>query len=76
MTNEGVFIEFSSSVLSATHLSPPPITWLCDTGASHHICHRRDFFTDLKPIQGSFRIKQVEGTVAVTHHGTVMLQVD
>ena len=76
MTGEGVFIDISSSVLAAGHLTTSPTTWLCDTGASHHICHRREFFTTLQPISGTFRIKQVQGTIDVTHHGTVMLQVD
>ena len=76
MTGEGIIIDISSSVLVANHMTTSPTTWLCDTGASHHICHRREFFTDLKPIQGTFRIKQVQGTVDVTHAGTVMLMVD
>ena len=76
MAGEGVFIDISSSVLAATNMTSSPTTLLCDTGASHHICHRREFFTDLKPIQGTFRIKQVQGTVDVTHAGTVMLMVD
>ena len=73
MIGEGVFIDISSSVLAAGHLTTSPTTWLCDTGASHHICHRREFFTSLQPISGTFKHT---GTFDVTHHGTVMLQVD
>ena len=76
MTGEGVFIDISSLVLAADHLTTSPTTWLCDTSASHHIRHRREFFTTLEPISGTFRIKQVQGTIDVTHHGTIMLQVD
>ena len=57
-------------------MTTSPTTWLCDTGASHHICHRQEFFTELKQIPGTFRLQQAQGTVDVTHHGTVMLQVD
>ena len=72
----GELINISSSILAAGQFTTSPTTWLCDTGASHHICHRREFFTTLQPISGTFRIKQVEGTIKVTHHGTIMLQVD
>ena len=51
-------------------------TFLGDTGASHHIVWKREFFTDLSPLPGPFNINQVQGTVAVTHWGTVVLEVD
>ena len=51
-------------------------TFLGDTGASHHIVHKREYFWELSPLQGSFTINQVQGTVQVTHWGTVMLEVD
>ena len=76
MTGQGEFIDVTQTVLAASQLDSSPTSWLCDTGASHHICHRREFFTELVQIPGSFRIKQVQGSVAVTHHGTVLLQVD
>ena len=51
-------------------------TFLADTGASHHIVHKREFFWELSPLPGPFRINQVQGTVEVTHWGTVVLEVD
>ena len=51
-------------------------TFLADTGASHHIVHNREFFWEMLPLPGPFRINQVQGTVEVTHWGTVVLEVD
>ena len=51
-------------------------TFLADTGASHHIVHKPEFFWDLVPLPGPFRINQVLGTVEVTHWGTMVLEVD
>ena len=51
-------------------------TFLGDTGASHHIVHRREYFSELSPLPRPFSINQVQGKVAVTHWGTVMLEVD
>ena len=50
--------------------------FLVDTGSSHHICHKREFFMDLQPLPGPLNIEQVQGTVGVTHAGTVILEVD
>ena len=51
-------------------------TFLADTGASHHVVHSPEFFWELHPLPGPFIISQVQGTVAVTHWGTVVLEVD
>ena len=50
--------------------------FLGDTGASHHIVHKREYFQDLTPLPGVFKIHQVQGTVSVTHWGTVIVEVD
>ena len=63
-------------VMAADATKSMATTFLADSGASHHIVHRREFFSDITPIPGSFTINQVQGTVAVTHWGTVMLEVD
>ena len=60
MLGECIGIENSAEVLAADALPISPTTWLGDTGAGHHICHRRDFFTDLVPLSGLFKIKQVQ----------------
>ena len=72
----GIDIDTMAEALAADGLPTSATTWLGDTGASHHICHRKEFFTNLQPLDGPFKIKQVQGTVDVTHHGTVTLQVD
>ena len=51
-------------------------TFLGDTGASHHIVCKREHFRELSALPGPFRINLVQGTVAVTHWGTVVLEVD
>ena len=51
-------------------------TFVTDTGASHHMVYKREFFRELLPLQEPFRINQVQGTVEVTHWGTVVLEVD
>ena len=51
-------------------------TFLGDTGASHHIVHKREYFAELSPLPRPFKINQVQGTVEVTHWGKVMLEVD
>ena len=50
--------------------------FLGDTGASHHIVHKREYFSELFPLPGALKIHQVQGTVSVTRRGTVLLQVD
>ena len=50
--------------------------FLGDTGASHHIVHKREYFHDMTPLPGIFKIHQVQGTVSVTHWGTVIVEVD
>ena len=44
--------------------------FLVDTSASHHICHKREYFMDLQPLLGPLNMEQVQGTVGVTHAGT------
>ena len=51
-------------------------TFLGDTGASHHNACKREYFTELSPLPRPFKINQVQGTVAVTHWGTVVLEVN
>ena len=73
----GEFIDNNSTeLLAADPLPMSPTIWLGHTNASHYMCHQRDFFIDLSPLSGPVKIKQVQGTVDVTHHGTMMLQVD
>ena len=50
--------------------------FMVDSGASHHICHRREFFTDLSTLPGPFKVQQIQGTVEVTQLGSVMVEVD
>ena len=52
------------------------IDFMVDSGASHHICHRREFFTDLSTLPGPFKVQQIQGTVEVTQLGSVMVEVD
>ena len=53
-------------------------TFLGDTGASHHIVCKREYFMDLSPLPASspFKINQVQETVAVTYWERVVLEVD
>ena len=51
-------------------------TFLGDTGASHHIVCKREYLTGLSPLSGPFKINQVQGTVAMTYWGTIVLDVD
>ena len=51
-------------------------TFLGDTGASHHIVHKRGYFSELSPLSGPFHINQVQGKIKVTYMGTVILEVD
>ena len=43
------------------------MTLLGVTGASHHIVHKRKYFSELSPLPGLFTINHVQGTAAVTH---------
>ena len=52
------------------------VSFLADTGASHHICHNPSYFCDLSPLPGPFIVNHVDGSVDVTHIGTVTLEVD
>ena len=51
-------------------------SFLADTGASHHICHDSSYFCDLSPPPSPFIVNRVDGSVDVTHVGTVALEVD
>ena len=50
--------------------------FLADSGASHHICHDASYFSTLSPLPGLFKVHHVDGSVGVTHSGTVLLEVD
>ena len=76
MGNTIPLIDRSTSEAMAAHSDDKSTAFLANSGASHHICHKREFFTDLTPLPGPFNIQQAQGTVAVTHSGTVVLEVD
>ena len=63
-------------IMAASNILTSPTEFLGDTGASHHIAHRLDYFSEIFPLPGNFKIHQVQGTVTVTHWGTVILEVD
>ena len=66
----------TGEALATGHMTSSTNTFLADSGASHHICHERASFCKLAPLPGPFKIQQVQGTVDVTHSGTVMVEVD
>ena len=70
------FIDKSTFEAMVAHSDDKSTEFLADSGTSHHICHKREFFTDLTPLPGPFNIQQVQGTVAVTHSGAIILEVD
>lgn len=76
LASEAEIIDVSASILAASHMHTTSTTWLCDSGASHHICHCRDMFSTIEPMTKKFRIKQVEGFIDIKFHGTVILHVD
>ena len=47
----------------AAHAADKSTEFLADSGASHHICHKREFFTKVTLLPGPFNIQQVQGTV-------------
>ena len=63
-------------IMAASNILTSPTDFLGDTRASHHIAHRLDYFSEIFPLPGIFKIHQVQGTVTVTHWGTVILEVD
>ena len=69
-------LQIGGEALVIASLSTSPTTFLANSGASHHICHDRYFFCKLSPFQGHFKVNQVQGSIDVTHSGTVMLEVD
>ena len=70
------FIDSNTFEAMAAHAVDTSTEFLADSGASHHICHKREFFTELALLPTPFNIRQVQGTVAVTHSGTVIVEVD
>ena len=77
MLGEIVTLEITQSeAMAASSGMPTSSVFLGDTGASHHICNTRSSFTMLTPVPGPFKIRQVQGTVDITHWGTIRLQVD
>ena len=69
-------IDSTSSEAMAANVVNRSTEFLADTGASHHIAHKREFFMDLTPLRGPFNIQQVQGTIAVTRSGKLVLEVD
>ena len=69
-------IDSNNNEAMAAHAVDRSTEFLADTGASHHIAHKREFFMDLPPLSGPFNIRQVQGTLAITHSGTMMMEVD
>ena len=63
-------------IMAANNIVTASTDFLGDTGASHHIAHRLDYFSEIFPLLGVFKIHQVQGIVTVTHWGTVILEVD
>ena len=68
--------DTSRSEAMAGHADNTSREFLADSGASHHICHKREFFHELTLLSEPFSIKQVQGTLAVTHAGIVIVEVD
>ena len=62
--------------MAANNIVIASTDFLGNTGASHHIAHRLDCFSEIFPLPGVFKIHQVQGTVTVTHWGTIILEVD
>ena len=50
-----------------------PDMWLMDIGAFDHICNRKGFFKDYRPIQ--FMMGQADGQIKIFGIGTVLLVV-
>ena len=69
-------VIMEGEILAIHVIDTKPADFLGDTGASHHIVHKLEYFSKLFPLLGIFQIKQVQGTAKVTHWGTIILQVD
>ena len=63
-------------IMAANNILTPSTDFLGDTGASHHIAHRLDYFSEIFPLLGVSKIHQVQGTITATHWGTIILEVD
>ena len=57
--------EFDKYEAMAAHVDGKSTDFLADTGASHHICHRKEFFAELTPLSGPFEIQQVVGPESI-----------
>ena len=68
--------NMQSEILAINVMETNPTDFLGDTRASHHIVHKLEYFSEIFPLPEIFQIKQVQGTVKVTHWGTFILQVD
>ena len=62
--------------MAASVIDTRSTDFLGDTGASHHIVHKREYLQELTPLPGLFEVHQVQGTVSVSHWGTVTVEVD
>ena len=62
--------------MAASVINTNSTDFLGDTGVSHHIVHKKEYFQDMTHLPGIFKIHQVQGTVSVTHWGTVIVEVD
>ena len=77
MLGEATIIDDSmAEVIAADSVTSTSTTFLGDSGASHHICHKREYFAEFSPLSEPFKFNQVQGTVVVTYWGTVILEVD
>ena len=63
-------------IMAANNIVTTSTYFLGDTGTSRHIAHRLDYFSEIFPLPGVFKIHQVQGTLTVTHRGTIILEVD
>ena len=52
-------------IKAANNIQTSPTYFLGGTGASHHIAHRLNYFSEIFPLPGIFKIHQVQGTLAV-----------
>ena len=66
----------AGEVLVSMENSSLSTSFLADTGASHHICHDPSYFCTLSLLPRPFKVNHVDGSVDVTHCGTVILEVD
>jgi uncharacterized protein (DUF2164 family) len=64
-------------MLAGTEQSVCRVRWIVDSGASHHICHSKECFENLKPIQEVKEIVFGDGQLLkATHAGVVRIVSD